>query len=189
MSTKLDDGRISKFQRSIYDWLVELYPTIPIEMEKLIPESNQRIDIYIDHLGLAIECDGTFHDKPSSFYVKNIAQWQDLVQRDRAKEKALFHHGIKLVRIPYNHKMKSSQDLNSLIESIEYPEGIELNREIFEYKNDYSEKEKIKAKKYHRKAYKEYVTENRLELKARRKEEYQKAKKARREYEASLPKN
>ena len=50
----LDDGRISKFQRSIYDWLTELYPTIPIEMEKLIPETNQRVDIYISLLGLAV---------------------------------------------------------------------------------------------------------------------------------------
>ena len=186
--TKLDDGRISKFQRSIYDWLVELYPTIPIEMEKLIPKSNQRIDIYIDHLGLAIECDGTFHDKPSGFYVKSIAQWQDLVQRDRAKEHDLYHHGIKLVRIPYNHKMKSAQDLNTLIESVEYP-NIELNKSIFEYENDYVEKEKTKAKNYHRKAYKEYISKNKLELKTRRKEEYRRAKKAKKEYQNSLIEN
>ena len=54
MSSFLDDGRISIFHRQIYDWVKELYPSIPIEMEKLIPSSNQRIDIFVDLLNLAI---------------------------------------------------------------------------------------------------------------------------------------
>lgn len=185
----LDDGRISKFQRSIYDWLTELYPTIPIEMEKLIPETNQRVDIYISLLGLAVECDGTFHDKPNSFYVKSIEQWQDLVQRDRIKEKMLYDHGIKLVRIPYKHKMKTSSDLNELINSVDYPENILINESIFEYKNDYNEKEKIKAREYHKKSYEKFVDENKESIKAKRKIEYQKAKKAKKEYQLSLLEN
>ena len=31
----LNDDRVSKFQRQIYNWLKELYPSFNIELEKL----------------------------------------------------------------------------------------------------------------------------------------------------------
>ena len=55
--TNLDDERISKFQRQIYDWLRELYPSFSIELEKHIPKTNQRIDIYIENLTLVFKSD------------------------------------------------------------------------------------------------------------------------------------
>lgn len=179
---RLDDGRISKFQRGIYDWLKELYPNIPIEMEKLIPKSNQRIDIYIEHLNLAIECDGTFHDKPNSFYVKSVEQWEDIRNRDKRKEEDLQKAGIKLVRIPYNNKLKTSQDLQSFINNIPYPTE-KYNPDIFLEDTSYEDESKTFAKKLRRKNYDDYLDKNRDKLKAQRKKEYQKGKANRKEYE------
>ena len=174
--TQLDDGRISKFQRQIYDWVVELFPTLPVEMEKLIPSSNQRIDIYIEYLNLAIECDGTFHDKPSRFYVKNEMQWKDIVRRDRKKEEDLATHGIKLLRIPYNHKLKSSKDLEILIENIPEPD-VEFNPEIFLDYSDYRSNSLDIARESRKKDYSDYIDQNKEDLKKKRKQAYHNFKK------------
>ena len=113
--TNLDDERISKFQRQIYDWLRELYPSFSMELEKHIPKTNQRIDIYIENLTLAVECDGIQHFKPVGFYVKTIEQWDKMIESDKIKNKILEEAGITVLRIPYNHKLKSSEDLKTLI--------------------------------------------------------------------------
>lgn len=168
----LDDGRISKFHRQIYDWVSELYPNFTIEMEKVIPSTNQRIDIFIELLNLAIECDGTFHDNSSSFFVKDEFQWQDIVQRDKKKESMLEEHGIKLVRIPYNHKLKSSKDLVDYIDSIDYPD-IPYDSSIFKEKN----KDHLEfARKIRKEQYSQYIKENRERIKYERKKRYLESK-------------
>ena len=53
----------------------------------------------------------------------------------------------------------------------------------------YNEKEKIKAREYHKKSYEKFVDENKESIKAKRKIEYQKAKKAKKEYQLSLLEN
>ena len=116
--TNLDDERISKFQRQIYDWLRELYPSFSMELEKHIPKTNQRIDIYIENLTLAVECDGIQHFKPVGFYVKTIEQWDKMIESDKIKNKVLEEAGITVLRIPYNHKLKSAEDLKTLINSL-----------------------------------------------------------------------
>lgn len=131
----LNDDRVSKFQRQIYNWLKELYPSFNIELEKLIPSTNQRIDIYIHQLDLAIECDGSFHDKPVFFFVKTKEQWADIIKRDKLKTNTLVNHGVDLIRIPYNHKFKNSQDLGKCIDEfyINKKDNLsEFNPEIFE---------------------------------------------------------
>lgn len=121
----LSDNRVSKFQRQIYDWLKELYPSFKIELEKLIPSTNQRIDIFIEQLELAIECDGGFHEKPTFFFVKTKEQWEDIIERDKRKEATLSQYGVDLIRIPYNHKLKSAQDLGGLIDTFYRERGSE----------------------------------------------------------------
>ena len=174
--SKIEDGRVSKFQRQIYDWLVELYPTLGVEMEKLIPSTNQRIDIFIPFLNIAVECDGTFHDTPDSFYVKDQEAWADIIERDKRKEHDLHHHGIKLIRIPYKHKMKSSEDLSVLMSEI--PEStIEYNPDIFESKvNVAEEKFKSKIKTLRKESYLQYKEDNKEAIKAKNKLAYKKMK-------------
>ena len=185
MSSFLDDGRISIFHRQIYDWVKELYPNLPIDMEKLIPSSNQRVDIFVDLLNLAIECDGTFHDKPTSFYVKNEGQWKEQVRRDRKKEEDLANAGVKLVRVPYVHKFKNAQDLEAYIDSHPEPD-IEYDPSIFEEAFDYHQKSLDFAKNIRKDNYSEYKENNKETLKLERKAQYQKSKAAQKEYMKTL---
>lgn len=184
----LDDNRVSKFQRQIYDWLKELYPSFKIELEKLIPSTNQRIDIYVHQLQLAIECDGSFHDKPTFFFVKTIEQWNDIISRDKLKTNTISKYGIDLIRIPYNHKLKSSTDLGILIdefysskesfnfidESIFIDTRKQKEKEFLKQVNEYS-KEKYQQFKESN-DYKENKTQKNQKLKELRQQEYQKNK-------------
>lgn len=188
MTTSLDDGRISKFHRQIYNWCKELYPSFKIEVEKLIPSTNQRIDIYIHQLDLAIECDGTFHDKPSFFFVKSVEAWKDIRMRDKLKTKTLNSHNINLIRIPYNCKIKNAEDLESLISEYfkKQEEYSEANLDVF--KDSYKEREKGIREEYKEKdkernkesytSYKEsdYYKEQREKARKHRKEQYRKYK-------------
>lgn len=54
MSYRIDD-RGSKDQRILYDFLYELYPGQDVIYEYMLYELNQRIDLYIPHLAIAIE--------------------------------------------------------------------------------------------------------------------------------------
>lgn len=54
MSYKVDQ-RGSKNQRILYDWLIELYPSLEIIYEQPLYDLGQRIDLYIPSLGIAIE--------------------------------------------------------------------------------------------------------------------------------------
>lgn len=184
----LDDNRVSKFQRQIYDWLKELYPSFKIELEKLIPSTNQRIDIYVHQLQLAIECDGSFHDKPTFFFVKTIEQWNDIISRDKLKTNTISKYGVDLIRIPYNHKLKSSTDLGILIdefysskesfnfidESIFIDTRKQKEKEFLKQVNEYS-KEKYQQFKESN-DYKENKTQKNQKLKELRQQEYQKNK-------------
>lgn len=184
----LDDNRVSKFQRQIYDWLKELYPSFKIELEKLIPSTNQRIDIYVHQLQLAIECDGSFHDKPTFFFVKTIEQWNDIISRDKLKTNTISKYGVDLIRIPYNHKLKSSTDLGILIdefysskesfnfidESIFIDTRKQKENEFLKQVNEYS-KEKYQQFKESN-DYKENKTQKNQKLKELRQQEYQKNK-------------
>ena len=186
----LDDNRVSKFQRQIYDWLKELYPSFKIELEKLIPSTNQRIDIYIHQLQLAIECDGSFHDKPTFFFVKTIEQWNDIIVRDKLKTNTLSKYGVDLIRIPYNHKLKSSQDLGILIdefynskesfnfidESIFVDARKQKEKEFLKEVNEYSKEKYQKFKESN--DYKENKIQKNQKLKELRQKEYQKNKDA-----------
>lgn len=185
MSGFIDDGRISIFHRQIYDWIKEIYPNLSVENEKLIPKSNQRVDIFVDLINLAVECDGTFHDKPTSFYVQNEAQWRDQVQRDRRKEEDLANAGIKLVRVPYKHKFKNAQDLKVYIDSHKEPD-IEYDPSIFEEVNEYHQNSLDFAKSLRQSDYQKHKEKNKDKLKIERKAAYQKSKESHKQYMKSL---
>lgn len=184
----LDDNRVSKFQRQIYDWLKELYPSFKIELEKLIPSTNQRIDIYIHQLQLAIECDGSFHDKPTFFFVKTVEQWNDIISRDKLKTNTLSKYGVDLIRIPYNHRLKSSKDLGILIdefyasrdsfnfidEDIFIDTHKQKEKEFLKEVNEYSKEKYQKFKESD--DYKENKAQKNQKLKELRQQEYQKNK-------------
>ena len=117
MSTYVD-GRGSEPQRLLYSYLKELYPTQTIHYEFLIDELNQRIDIYLPYLGIAIEFDGIQHSEYTPFFHKDYSDFNLGKLLDRKKSDFLIERGIKLVRIPHNKMVKSSQELKDLIDQI-----------------------------------------------------------------------
>lgn len=55
MTSNVVDGRGSKDQRLLFDMLKELYPKLDIVYEFPLYDLNQRLDLFIPVLGLAIE--------------------------------------------------------------------------------------------------------------------------------------
>ena len=121
MSFKVDE-RGSKDQRTLYQYCAELYPKYEIIYEYAIPELNQRIDIFIPVLGIAIEYNGIQHYKFTEHFHKNVEDFFYGVKLDKKKADYLEEHGVKLVVVPYDRMVKDSKELYDLIQKIEYPE-------------------------------------------------------------------
>ena len=74
MSTHID-GRGSGPQKLLFSFLKELYPTQKIHYEFYIEELNQRIDLYLPYLGLAIEYDGRQHSEYIPYFHKDYSDF------------------------------------------------------------------------------------------------------------------
>lgn len=116
------DGRGSDSQRRFYDLLKEVYPIYDVIYEYPIGEIEQRIDLFIPTLGIAVEYNGIQHYKFSAFYHKDETDWNKGVMLDNKKKQFLQDHGVKLVVIPYNTKIKTAEELKEYIDSIPYPD-------------------------------------------------------------------
>lgn len=125
MSYRIDD-RGSKDQRILYDFLYELYPGQDVIYEYMLYELNQRIDLYIPHLAIAIEYHGRQHYEFVPHFHKNIEEFKRAVKMDRQKSEYLYMHGIKLIEIPYNNMVTTKEELLQIIDSQDYPLNIEV---------------------------------------------------------------
>lgn len=158
MSTYVD-GRGSEPQRLLYSYLKELYPTQTIHYEFLIDELNQRIDIYLPYLGIAIEFDGIQHSEYTPFFHKDYSDFNLGKLLDRKKSDFLIERGIKLVRIPHNKMVKSSQELKDLIDSLSYPAD---DFTILEEINNAHQLNLEKQRSYRKEQYKKYKEKRKL---------------------------
>lgn len=144
------DGRGSKDQRTIYDYLVELYPSLEIIYEFPLYEVNQRVDIFIPALGLAIEYSGRQHSEYVQHFHKDFEGYIKGRKQDQKKIEYLALKGAKLVIIKHNEMVDSAEKLKEIIDSVEYPpveySGIDS---INPKKQERLEKER----EYRRKAY------------------------------------
>lgn len=118
------DERGSINQRILYDFLHEIYPTSEIIYEYPLYELNQRIDIYIPNLGIAVEYNGEAHYHFIPHFHKTIEDFKYGLELDRRKREYLYLHGVKVVDIKYNEMLKTSEDLRLLISSIDYPKDV-----------------------------------------------------------------
>lgn len=172
------DQRGSKEQHRFYNLLQEVYPNFEIIYEQPIGELGQRIDLFIPSLGLAVEYDGIQHTKYSSFFYKDELAWQNAVLLDKKKNEFLEEHGVKLVRIPHNTKIKTAKELEEFINSVPTPtleyipfNSLSQSQLLFKEKRDKiykQKKEELKNSDFHQK--------QKEALKLKRKEAYQKAK-------------
>lgn len=146
------DNRGSKLQHLIYDLALELYPHYPVKYEYIIPELNQRIDIFIPSLGIALEIHGEQHYKYNSFFFKDELSWNKSILLDDTKSKYLREQGVKLVEIPFDTKIKTSKELKELIDSIEYPEvDYTPIEQISQSKKDHLERQRQYRKELYKK--------------------------------------
>lgn len=144
------DNRGSNDQRFLYDLLHEVYPIHKIVYEFPIYELQQRIDLFIPTLGIALEYNGRQHYEYVEFFHKNAEGFEKSFTLDNKKSKYLDSLGIKLVIIPYNGVPKTSQELKQLIDSIPYPEKLYSG---IEDKNLYAESKLEEARDYRKKQY------------------------------------
>lgn len=170
---KLDE-RGSKLQHDIYNLTCKAYPKYEVIYEYPIGDLGQRIDIFIPSLGIAIEIDGIQHFEYNSFFFKDANSWNNSVRLDKAKDKYLIDKGVKVVRIPYNTKIKTVEELKECIDNIEFPdteyEGIETQSE---YAKVREEKVKEIRKSFNSKNTDKTAYEN---YKLKRKENYRQQK-------------
>lgn len=152
MSTHID-GRGSGPQKLLFSFLKELYPTQKIHYEFYIEELNQRIDLYLPYLGLAIEYDGRQHSEYIPYFHKDYSDFNLGKLLDRKKNNFLIESGIKLIRIPHNKILTSAADLKQLIDSVEYPSE---EFKILEETNSRHKSVLEKQRNYRKEQYKKY---------------------------------
>ncbi len=114
---------LSNFQKSVIAILHDIYPNVNIASEKTFedlrnPTTNckLKIDIYIESLKLAIECDGKQHyDEQHYFNKLNVSKgYTPVYVTDKIKDYYFSSNGIKLIRIPYKRNVTKKQILNCL---------------------------------------------------------------------------
>lgn len=171
------DGRGSHLQRDIFALCQDIYPKYDIVYEYPIGDLGQRIDIFIPHLGIALEIDGKQHFEFTRFFHKDETSWYSSIRLDEQKEKYLEEKGVKLVRIPFDTKIKTSSELKELIDSIEYPDVdyIEIPTE-HSHKKHVKDTYKKEVKEFLDSKYKEVKEDFYKEVKKTRKNLYKQKK-------------
>lgn len=145
--SKVDD-RGSKPQRHLHAVLSEVYPQYDIVYEQLIPQLNQRIDIFVKELGVAIEYDGQQHFQYVEFFHRDFEGYHDAIKLDKTKERFLADNGIKLLRLAGDVYDIDKNKLRNLLDKVPYPDS-EYSTEIFKVENPQLEK----ARQFRRERY------------------------------------
>lgn len=147
------DGRGSHDQRKLYDLLGEVYPGLKIAYEYPLYDVNQRVDLFIPSLGIAIEYSGRQHSEYVQHFHKDFEGYMKGRQQDQKKIEYLASKGVKLVIIKHNEMVDTPEQLKTLIDSVDYPpveySGLEAVNTV---KQDRLERDR----EYRRKAYLKY---------------------------------
>ncbi len=158
----VSDLRGSKHQHYLFDMLSAHYGQSNIIWELVLP-NGLRIDIFVKHLGIAVEYDGEQHYKFNEHFHGDINGYISHIARDEKKEEFLKANGIKLVRFRGDVMDLTLDQVLSVIEDMDYPDT--------EY-DFYSLSKRITSKDDINKKAKEY-----------RKQQYQKMKKESKSYD------
>jgi len=89
----------SKFQKSIYVYLKEKFPSAIILEEWRIPNSRVSFDFFIPEIDLLIECQGEQHRKFVPFFHKTIEGFLDQKRRDKRKKNWAELNELELISI------------------------------------------------------------------------------------------
>jgi len=137
------DGRGSEPQRYLFELSKELYSEYEVVYELLIPDLNQRFDIFVLELGIAIEYDGEQHYQFNKFYHKDVNGYIESKKLDNKKEVFCKENGIKLVRLRGFVLDYNKNKLHKLINEIDYPDG-DFCIDVLRNKSRRLEKERVR---------------------------------------------
>lgn len=154
----VSDLRGSKHQHYLFDMLSVHYGQSNVIWELVLP-SGLRIDIFIKHLGVAIEYDGEQHYKFNEHFHGDINGYISHIGRDEKKEEFLRSNGVKLVRFRGDVMNLTLDDVLNAIESIEYPD---TDYDFYSLNKRSSSKDDInkKAREYRKQQYLKMKNEN-----------------------------
>jgi len=142
------DGRGSEPQRYIFGMVKEIYSEYEVIYELLIPELNQRFDIFVLELGIAIEYDGDQHYEFNEFFHKDMNGYIESKKLDSKKETFCKENGIKLIRLSGFVFDINKNKLMGIINDVEYPEE-DFCLDILRYKSRRLERDReIRHEKY-----------------------------------------
>jgi len=135
------DGRGSEPQRYLFELVKQIYSEYEVVYELFIPDLNQRFDIFVLELGIAIEYDGEQHEKFNEFFHKDVNGFIESKKLDNSKEIFCEENGIKMVRLNGYVFDINKNKLNDIIKDVEYPEE-DFCIDILRYRSERLEKDK-----------------------------------------------
>ncbi|MBP7966729.1 hypothetical protein KAZ66_00505 [Candidatus Woesebacteria bacterium] len=111
----LSDDRGSRPQKILFDMCCDIYGKHNVIWELVIPELNQRFDIFIRTLGVAIEYDGAQHTQYVQHFHKDEVGFIASIKRDNKKSEWATVHGIVIVRFDISNMPAETSVLRSII--------------------------------------------------------------------------
>ena len=151
------DLRGSKHQHHLFELLSSHYGHQNVIWE-LVLNNGLRVDIFIKHLGIAIEYDGEQHYKYNEHFHGDLNGYISSINRDMSKEELLTTNGVKIVRFRGDTLSLTIEDILNAIDSVNYPSvqydfsGIvkipnnEINEKLRQYRKEQYKKYKLSQK-------------------------------------------
>lgn len=111
----ISDDRGSKPQKILFDMCCNIYSPHNVIWELQIPELNQRFDIFIKHIGVAIEYDGRQHSEYVQHFHKDECGYIASIKRDNTKHEWAVDNGISIIRFDDLNMPLSEDQLKRIV--------------------------------------------------------------------------
>jgi very-short-patch-repair endonuclease len=108
---------MSDFEDTIYGMLKQAFPRATIKQQYAVKFNGKVLlfDFYIPSYGVMIECQGEQHYKFVPHFHHNKAGFDDYVYRDQLKDQWCAKNDYTLIKIPYNQRPNSAEEVVSLL--------------------------------------------------------------------------
>ena len=123
LSSPTVKNNASKLHSSVYDFCRQRFPLYTIVQEMPIYGDNRGIhshlfiDIFIKELGIAIECNGEQHYKPSSFFFGGSYGFKKAQDNDKLKKEWCEENGYRLIVFRYDDRLDYDK-FNKIIDKV-----------------------------------------------------------------------
>ena len=95
---------LSSLHIDVLNYIKKKYSFLKIKTEYFVPNTNLRIDIFLEDINLGVEVQGEQHFKYIPFFHKNHNGFIDSLERDKTKNLKAFMNGIHIHYINFNEK-------------------------------------------------------------------------------------